>query len=182
MQQKIQQIDAFLAGVQGKAFRMAMASLQQRDDALDVVQDAMFKLVDKYCGKPAEEWAPLFYKILYSRIRDVQRRRTRSGKLFGGFFALAENSESREQDAVAELPDASDPDPVRSGDDEKFAEALEAALSGLPQRQREAFMLRAWEGLDVAQAALAMGCSEGSVKTHFSRARQQLQAALAAFV
>lgn len=181
LQEELQQLDAFLADVQGRAYRMAMASLHQRDDALDVVQEAMCKLVEKYRNKTAAEWPPLFYKILYSRIRDVQRKRTRSGKLFGNIRVKHPGDELAEIDAAQLMPDPSNPDPLRFGDDEKFGAALDKALAALPERQREAFMLRAWEGLDVAQTAKAMGCGEGSVKTHFSRARHALQAALADF-
>ncbi|NNC55400.1 MAG: RNA polymerase sigma factor [Pseudomonadales bacterium] len=182
LQEELKQLDAFLADVQGRAFRMAMASLRERDDALDAVQEAMFKLVEKYRNKPAGEWAPLFYKILYSRITDIQRRRARSGKIFGTFFGRTAQGEEPAEELMSTFRDPAEPDPMRFGDDEKFGEALDQALAQLPGRQRQAFMLRAWEGLDVAQTASAMGCGEGSVKTHYSRARQFLQRTLADFV
>lgn len=161
---------------------MALASLHQRDDALDAVQEAMFKLVEKYRNKPADQWPPLFYRILYSRITDIQRSRTRSGKLFSIFAGRSRQGEESSEELMATFSDPANPDPARLGDDEKFGDRLDHALQELPQRQRQAFMLRAWEGLDVAQTAVAMGCGEGSVKTHYSRARQFLQRKLADFV
>ncbi|MGB5323831.1 MAG: RNA polymerase sigma factor, partial [Pseudomonadales bacterium] len=167
---------------QGRAYRMALVSLRHREDALDAVQDAMMKLVEKYSDKPQEQWAPLFYRILYTRIKDSQRRRVRGGRLFGSLFGAVASGSEDEIDVISQVRDASDPDPLRLADDDKFGDALDSALGQLPERQRQAFLLRAWEGLDVGQTATAMGCGEGSVKTHYSRARQSLQRALGDFV
>ncbi len=165
-------LDAFLAQVERRAFRMAEMNLGHRDDALDAVQDAMLRLVRHYRNKPAEEWAPLFWGILRRRIVDLQRRRkVRSiviGWLGGGHDEDGE-----------ELPgwDPADtaPGPLeRLHDTQSYAD-MAVAVRKLPQRQREAFMLRILEGLDVAETAQAMGCSEGSVKTHLSRAMQHLR-------
>ncbi|MBT8149511.1 MAG: RNA polymerase sigma factor [Gammaproteobacteria bacterium] len=180
MQQR-EQLDSFLAGIQQRAFRIALASLAQREDALDAVQDAMCKLVEKYCHKPAGEWAPLFYRILYSRITDIQRRRSSRGKVFGTLFFAGAEDRDGQPDPIAQVADASNPDPARYSGDGEFGEALQQALRSMPERQRQAFLLRAWEGLDVAQTARAMGCSAGSVKTHYSRARQFLQRELEGF-
>jgi RNA polymerase sigma-70 factor (ECF subfamily) len=165
-------LDAFLAQVERRAFRMAELQLRQREDAMDAVQDAMLRLVRHYRGKPAAEWSPLFWGILRRRIVDLQRRRkVRSivvGWLGGG----------RDDDGD-ELPtwEPADPgqDPLgRLHDVQSYAD-MAAAVRQLPQRQREAFMLRMLEGLDVAETARAMGCSEGSVKTHLSRAMHHLR-------
>jgi RNA polymerase sigma factor (sigma-70 family) len=165
-------LDAFLAQVERRAFRMAELQLRQREDAMDAVQDAMLRLVRHYRGKPAAEWSPLFWGILRRRIVDLQRRRkVRSivvGWLGGG----------RDDDGD-ELPtwEPADPgqDPLgRLHDVQAYAD-MAAAVRQLPQRQREAFMLRMLEGLDVAETARAMGCSEGSVKTHLSRAMHHLR-------
>lgn len=165
-------LDAFLSNVERRAFRLAEMNLGHREDALDAVQDAMLRLVKHYRDKPAQEWTPLFWGILRRRIVDLQRRRkVRSimvGWLGGG----------RDDDGD-ELPswDPADngPGPMdRLQDAQSYAD-MAAAVKKLPQRQREAFMLRVLEGLDVAETAQAMGCSEGSVKTHLSRAMQHLR-------
>jgi RNA polymerase sigma-70 factor (ECF subfamily) len=165
-------LDAFLSNVERRAFRLAELNLGNREDALDAVQDAMLRLVKHYRDKPAQEWTPLFWGILRRRIVDLQRRRkVRSimvGWLGGG----------RDDDGD-ELPswDPADngPGPMdRLQDAQSYAD-MAAAVKKLPQRQREAFMLRVLEGLDVAETAQAMGCSEGSVKTHLSRAMQHLR-------
>jgi RNA polymerase sigma factor (sigma-70 family) len=165
-------LDAFLSNVERRAFRLAEMNLGNREDALDAVQDAMLRLVKHYRDKPAQEWTPLFWGILRRRIVDLQRRRkVRSimvGWLGGG----------RDDDGD-ELPswDPADngPGPMdRLQDAQSYAD-MAAAVKKLPQRQREAFMLRVLEGLDVAETAQAMGCSEGSVKTHLSRAMQHLR-------
>lgn len=165
-------LDAFLSNVERRAFRLAELNLGHREDALDAVQDAMLRLVKHYRDKPAQEWTPLFWGILRRRIVDLQRRRkVRSimvGWLGGG----------RDDDGD-ELPswDPADngPGPMdRLQDAQSYAD-MAAAVKKLPRRQREAFMLRVLEGLDVAETAQAMGCSEGSVKTHLSRAMQHLR-------
>lgn len=165
-------LDAFLAGVERRAFRVAEINLRQHEDAMDAVQDAMLRLVSHYRDKPAGEWAPLFWGILRRRIVDLQRRRkVRSivvGWLGGG----------RDDDGE-ELPswDPADPGPGpldHMRDAQSWAD-LSRSLRALPRRQREAFTLRMLEGLDVAETAQAMGCSEGSVKTHLSRAMQRLR-------
>ncbi|WP_426662588.1 RNA polymerase sigma factor [Rhodanobacter aciditrophus] len=165
-------LDAFLAQVERRAFRMAELNLRQHEDAMDAVQDAMLRLVKHYRDKPAGEWAPLFWGILRRRIVDLQRRRkVRSivvGWLGGG-----------RDDEGGELPgwEPADhgPGPLDRLQDAQSWGDLSTALRDLPRRQREAFMLRMLEGLDVAETAQAMGCSEGSVKTHLSRAMQRLR-------
>jgi len=165
-------LDAFLAQVERRAFRMAEMQLRHREDAMDAVQDAMLRLVKHYADKPAAEWPPLFWGILRRRIVDLQRRRkVRSivvGWLGGG-----------QDDEGCELPSWEPADhgpgpPERLHDAQSYAD-MTAAVRKLPRRQREAFMLRILEGLDVADTARAMGCAEGSVKTHLSRAMQHLR-------
>jgi RNA polymerase sigma-70 factor (ECF subfamily) len=151
-------MDHFLASVEKQAFRLAMAQLRDRDAALDAVQDAMIRVVRKYAHKNKEEWAPLFFRILQNRIRDMQR----CGKRFvdGADYAL-------------DRPAADDPE-TQLAQTQAIA-ALEKGLSELPQRQREAVLLRVWEGFDVADTAGIMGCGQGSVKTHLSRAMHALR-------
>jgi len=169
-------LDRFLATVELKAFRIAMASLRHEDDALDAVQDAMLQLARAYSDRTPEEWKPLFYRILENRIRDMQRRRSVRGRVMA-WFPFRRDEEEDEQDPIAEAPSPDPQPPARLEMDQAMA-ALEGALHALPERQRQAFLLRNLEGLDVAQTAAAMGCSEGSVKTHYFRAVQALRARL----
>jgi RNA polymerase sigma factor (sigma-70 family) len=158
-------LEQFLADIGTRAFRFAEVGLRNRDDSLDAVQDAMMKML-AYRDRPAEEWTPLFWSILRSRIVDLQRRRT---------FRLRWLLPAPERDDTA-LDWADDaPDPARAFDGREAYGKLADALAALPRRQREAFSLRVLEELDVATTARAMGCSEGAVKTHLSRAREALQ-------
>src|SRR5579863_1729142 len=173
---KTRALSQFLAGVEVRAFKMAQAALRHEDDALDAVQDAMLQLARAYSDRPAEEWKPLFYRILENRIRDMQRRRTVRNRVMSWLPFRAESDED-EPDPIAEAA-SEDPLPMRRLEIEEAMGALEKALGALPRRQQQAFLLRTLEGLDVAQTARAMGCSEGSVKTHYFRALQTLRAQL----
>jgi RNA polymerase sigma factor (sigma-70 family) len=160
-------LERFLADVDRRAFRFAESGLRQRDDALDAVQETMMRML-AYQDRPTAEWSPLFWRILRSRIVDIQRRR--------GFRLLWMLPRHEEMETL-DWADTG-PGPVGAHDQrEGYARMLDA-LSALPRRQREAFTLRVLEELDVATTAQAMGCSEGSVKTHLSRARHALQAKL----
>ncbi|OOG48204.1 RNA polymerase sigma factor [Rhodanobacter sp. C06] len=165
-------LDAFLAQVERRAFRVAELNLRQREDAMDAVQDAMLRLVKHYRDKPAGEWAPLFWGILRRRIVDLQRRR-KVRSIVVGWLGGGRDDEGDELPSWE--PADHGPGPLDRLQDAQSWGDLSAALRGLPQRQREAFMLRMLEGLDVAETAQAMGCSEGSVKTHLSRAMQKLR-------
>ena len=176
------ELSDFFAEVERRAYKQALYAVRDDHQALDIVQDAMLKLTEKYSARPAAELPLVFQRILQNTIRDFYRRQkvralwtTPISSLFG--------------------PDAeSDTDPLETlevQDDSKFSEPpaeqlersqvlalIEKALQQLPARQREAFLLRYWEELDVAAAAKIMGCSEGSVKTHCSRAAHSLAAIL----
>lgn len=165
-------LDAFLAQVERRAFRVAELNLRQREDAMDAVQDAMLRLVKHYRDKPAGEWAPLFWGILRRRIVDLQRRR-KVRSIVVGWLGGGRDDDGDELPSWE--PADHGPGPLDRLQDAQSWGDLSAALRGLPQRQREAFMLRMLEGLDVAETAQAMGCSEGSVKTHLSRAMQKLR-------
>ena len=173
-------LNQFLAGVELKAFKIAQAALRHEDDALDAVQDAMLQLARAYADRPPEEWKPLFYRILENRIRDMQRRRTVRGRVMAWLPFRSSDDEEEEQDPIAQAP-STDPQPPRKLEISETMDALERALGTLPRRQQQVFMLRTLEGLDVAQTATAMGCSEGSVKTHYFRALQSLRAQLGDF-
>ena len=157
--------DGFLEAIGPRAYRFAELGLRHREDALDTVQEAMLRMVG-YAGRPAAEWPALFWSILRSRVVDAQRRR---GFRLRWMLPAAAHAE----EGVDWADDA--PDPSRSHDGREAWSRLSEALSALPRRQREAFTLRVLEELDVADTARAMGCSEGSVKTHLSRARDALQ-------
>jgi RNA polymerase sigma-70 factor (ECF subfamily) len=172
-------LNQFLAGVELKAFKIAQAALRHEDDALDAVQDAMLQLARAYAHRPEGEWKPLFYRILENRIRDMQRRRTVRGRVMAWLPLRGEDDED-EPDPIAQAP-SPDPQPTRRLELDQALTALEQALEGLPRRQRQAFLLRTLEGMDVAQTAVAMGCSQGSVKTHYFRALQALRAELGEF-
>jgi len=165
------EMEAFLREVETRAYRIALVNIRDADDALDIVQDAMMRLVRRYADRPSEEWRPLFYRILKNRIRDWQRRRVVRGKILR-FFA---GQEGEEYDPVAQAPGPAADNPADALARSDAMDALERALAELPRRQREAFMLRNFEGMDVAGTAKAMGCSQGSVKTHHSRAVRRLR-------
>lgn len=165
-------LDAFFAQVERRAFRMAEMQLRQREDAMDAVQDAMLRLVRHYRDKPAAEWPPLFWGILRRRIVDLQRRRKVRSVVVSW---LGGGRDDQGDEMPVWEPAEPGPGPLdRLHDAQSWAD-MSAAVRQLPQRQREAFMLRMLEGLDVAETARAMGCSAGSVKTHLSRAMHQLR-------
>ena len=165
-------LEAFLASIDMRAFRFAEIALRNRDDALDAVQDAMMKMLG-YRDRAPSEWTPLFWSILRNRIVDMQRR---------GLFRLRWLIPGSSNDEGEPLDWADDsPDPSRNNDSREAWTRISAALGKLPTRQREAFTLRVLEELDVADTARAMGCSEGSVKTHLSRAREAMQKQLEEF-
>ena len=167
-------IEQFLKEVQSKAFRMAEIATKNQADALDIVQDTMIKLVEKYSDKPSNEWKPLFYRILQSKPMDYFRKKTIQNKIF-----FWRNNQSSDEDFIDEIDNASDHiTPERELDGRNDLKVVSKALKKLAPRQQQCFMLRSWEGLSVKETALAMGCSDGSVKTHYSRAKEALKKAL----
>lgn len=154
---------------------MAVIATGNRDDALEIVQDAMFKLVRKYADKPPEEWGPLFTRIVQSTIRDWYRRSKVRNSLRQFFFG---SDETAANDVMDEFEHQTIFQPDAELKHAQAMKALDAALNELPLRQQQAFLLRQWQGLDVRQTALAMACSQGSVKTHLSRAIANLKARL----
>lgn len=151
---------------------MAALACGNQDEALDVVQDSMLSFVKRYAGHPRQEWTPLFYRVLQSRITDWHRRSTVRNRLRSWF---GWGDDDGDENPLENLPDHDAFLPDRRLEGSQLAQALEAALKALPLRQQQAFLMRAWEGLDTRQTALAMGCSEGSVKTHYFRAMQALR-------
>jgi RNA polymerase sigma-70 factor (ECF subfamily) len=174
----------FLASVERRAYKQALFAVRDSENALDIVQDAMLKLAQKYGSKPVAELPMLFQRILQNTIRDFYRRqRVRSlwVTLFSSLSAGREDEDSDPLETLA-VADASGLGgaPADRLEQAQLLEIIEKELQRLPARQRQAFLLRYWEELDVAETAAVMGCSEGSVKTHCSRAAHALAAALRA--
>ncbi len=170
-------LNRFLGCVERHSFAIAQISTGNREDSLDIIHDAMFGFVRKYASRPAEEWKPLYYRVLYSRIRDWQRRSVVRNR-FRAWFGLNGDDSEDAADPLDNIADLSSPDPAREIMRKDAGEAIRNSLRALPDRQRQAFLLRAWEGMDVKETACAMGCSEGSVKTHYSRAVHALRGLL----
>lgn len=165
---------AFLAQVERPALRMAQLSVSDTDKALDAVQDAMERLVRKYAHKPAEQWRPLFYRILQNRLRDVHRREALHRRWFRRKDRLSDE-DGPAQDLESNCADTVTPSAEAVVAQASRVQAIENALKNLPERQRQAFLLRAWQELSVAETAQAMHCSQSAVKTHFSRAVKALR-------
>jgi RNA polymerase sigma-70 factor (ECF subfamily) len=167
------QLNQFLAEVERRALRMAEIAVRDRDEALDLVQDAMIKLARNYAARPSIEWTPLFFRILQNGIRDWHRRQKVRNRVM--VWIGRSTSGENDYDMVANAPDPAGRTPDEQLQTNEAMQHLETAVQQLPGRQREAFMLRTFQGLDVAATAAAMGCSDGSVKTHFSRAIHSLR-------
>lgn len=171
MLQEHRELDAFLASVEKRAFRMAEIATGNKEEALDILQDAMFKLVEKYAGRNVEEWGPLFTTILQSRIKDWYRRNQVKNKLRTWFSS----EEGDPKDHIQQIEDEKARTPEQLLQAEKRIDELEGMLHALPLRQQQAFLLRTWEGYNVEETANTMKCSAGSVKTHYSRAIHALR-------
>lgn len=167
-----------------RAFKQAVFAVRDSENALDIVQDAMLKLSEKYGAKPAAELPMLFQRILQNTIRDFYRRQRVRSLWVTLFSSLSAGREEEDSDPLETLA-AADASGSAGGppdllEQSQLIEIIEKELARLPSRQRQAFLLRYWEELDVAETAAVMGCSEGSVKTHCSRAAHAMAAALRA--
>ncbi len=162
----------FLREVSRRAFVVARLATQDEDEALDIVQDAMFKLVQKYSGHPEAEWGALFHTILHSRINDWHRRQKVRNRWRVFFFADNEEDECKPEDQVAQTQFL---EPERQLLQDEMSVLMQEAVGQLPLRQQQALLLRGWEGYDIAETAKIMNCSVGSVKTHYSRAIHSLR-------
>ncbi len=167
-----QTLEEFLVSVEKRAFRIVEIATGNREDALDILQDAMYKLVQKYAAKDPEEWGPLFQTILQSKINDWYRRNAVRNR-FRVWFRFG--SDEEEIDPIQGMEDEAAVTPERQLHADRSIDELEKALRKLSLRQQQAFILRMWEGMDVAQTANIMKCSQGSVKTHYSRAVHSLR-------
>jgi len=168
--------------VERRAYKQALYAVRNEHAALDIVQDAMIKLAEKYGNRPAKELPPLFQRILQNTIRDYYRRQKVKNACLTTFSSLIQKNDSEEYDPLEILQDDENQSQPASPDESlqqrQMIALIEQALAKLPARQREAFLLRYWEGLDQAETAMAMGCTEGSVKTHCSRATHALATSL----
>jgi RNA polymerase sigma-70 factor (ECF subfamily) len=173
----------FLAGVEKRAFKQTVYAVRDDDAALDIVQDAMIKLAEKYGDRPAAELPLLFQRILQNATHDYFRRQ-KVRNTWISLFSSFGNAEDDEFDPLETLESEGGSIETESSE-QKFERdqvltLIDSEIQKLPARQREAFLMRYWEDMDVAETAAAMGCSEGSVKTHCSRATHALAAALKA--
>ena len=177
------ELSEFLASVERRAFKQALFAVREREAALDIVQDSMLKLAEKYSAKPAQEWPMLFQRILQNTIRDYYRRqkvRSLWTTLLSALSPQQENDDDPLETLTVEDTSNFGSNPAEQLENSQVIEIIEKALKRLPSRQREAFLLRYWEELDVTETAATMGCSQGSVKTHCSRAAHSLAIALKA--
>jgi len=165
-------MDDFLASVEQQSYRIAFMALSDHDEALDVMQDAMISLVTKYRYRPESEWRTLFFSILHNRITDSHRKNNRRRRLFGWFDR---NDFGGEIEAIKQVEGDKSLRPGQSLQNSEAMTLIQEAVRGLTLRQQEAFMLRTVEGFDTNETAKIMGCSEGSVKTHLSRALSMLK-------
>ena len=175
-----EELSEFLAGVERRAFKQAVFAVRDESHALDIVQDAMMKIAEHYGDRPAAELPLLFTRILQNSIHDFFRR-TRVRSTWVTLFSALGSEDDPDGDPLDTLEAAGDARTESSETTyarEQVVAIIEEEVARLPARQREAFILRYWEDLDTAETAAVMGCSEGSVKTHCSRATHALARAL----
>jgi RNA polymerase sigma-70 factor (ECF subfamily) len=176
-----QELSDFLAQVERRAFKQTAYAVRDDHAALDIVQDAMMKLSEKYPHRPVSEYPMLFQRILQNTMRDYWRRqkvRNLWTTLFSSFGSGNDDDDTDPLEILGGNPDNDTDQPEAELQRSQTLAIIEAAIKKLPARQREAFILRYWEDLDVAETAASMGCSQGSVKTHCSRAVHTLASTL----
>jgi RNA polymerase sigma-70 factor (ECF subfamily) len=179
------ELSAFLEDVERRAFKQAVFAVREQEAALDIVQDAMLRLAEKYGHRPAAELPLLFHRIMQNAIRDWFRRQKVRSLWTTLLSSLSGGRGGEDDNDPLETLEAADGSNVEESpgtqlERAQVLEIIEQEITKLPARQREAFLMRYWEELDVAETAKAMGCSEGSVKTHCSRATHALASALKA--
>lgn len=178
------ELSDFLQSVEKRAFKRTVYHVRDEESALDIVQDSMMKLAEHYGDKPPGELPMLFQRILSNSTLDWFRRQKTRNALFSNLSDFESASEDGEFDLLETFDSSNQSQQVESAEDStrraQVLREIEAEIKELPARQREAFLMRYWEDMDVAETAAAMGCSEGSVKTHCSRAVAALSKALKA--
>ncbi len=175
-----QELSDFLRNVERRAFKQTVYAVRDEHASLDIVQDSMLKLAEKYPDKPANEYPMLFQRILQNTMRDYWRRqkvRNVWTTLLSSFGGGKEGDENRDPLDTIDVGDESE-NPMLKLERSQTLAIIEKAVQKLPTRQREAFVLRYWEGMGVAETAETMGCSQGSVKTHCSRGLKSMVAYL----
>jgi RNA polymerase sigma-70 factor, ECF subfamily len=181
-----QELSDFLKGVEKRAFKRSVYHVRDEEAALDIVQDSMLKLAQHYGDKPVAELPMLFHRILSNCTLDWFRRQKTRNAVFTSMSDIAhsDDNEGNEFDWMQTYASDKDAEEAQSAEAltqrAQLLQSIETEIQSLPARQREAFLLRYWEEMDVAETAAAMGCSEGSVKTHCFRAIQSLSKALKA--
>ncbi len=179
-----QELNDFLKNVEKRAFKRSVYHVRDEEAALDIVQDSMMKLAEHYGDKPAAELPMLFQRILSNCTLDWFRRQKTRNALFSNLGDFESASDEGDFDLLETYSGSDDSEHMESAEDStrrrQIFQEIEVQIKELPTRQREAFLMRYWEEMDVAETAAAMGCSEGSVKTHCSRAVQALGKALKA--
>jgi len=173
-------MDKFLASVEKRAFLIARQSVGNAEDALDIVQDAMFQLVKNYGDKNWDDWSPLFYRILKNRTNDFHRRNAVQNRFRVMFDWLRPKTEDDDNqvDPYEYVAGLDSDTPEAEIESEQRVKQLQIIVNGLPARQCQAFQMRCWEGLSTIDTAKTMGCSEGSVKTHYFRALKTIRSKL----
>jgi len=178
------ELSDFLKSVEKRAFKRSVYHVRNDESALDIVQDSMMKLAEHYGHKPVEELPMLFQRILSNCTLDWFRRQKTQKALFSTMSDFDNGSEDESFDLLETLHASNNGEQNESAETQteraQTLHEIEIEVQQLPARQREAFLMRYWEDMDVAETAAAMGCSQGSVKTHCSRAVQALGKALSA--
>jgi RNA polymerase sigma-70 factor, ECF subfamily len=173
-------MDTFLQSVEKKAYQMAIMATHHQQDALDIVQNSMINLVRFYGDKPRDEWRPLFYRILQNEIKNWANKQSLFKKWFSSSSSQSSHIDGEsDQDLADYYQEQNGQQEHQTPEHELVRQQLSVkllkALEQLPLKQQQCFLLRSWEGLSVADTANAMSCSEGTVKTHMSRASQKLK-------
>ncbi|WP_293776847.1 RNA polymerase sigma factor [uncultured Oxalicibacterium sp.] len=178
------ELSDFLEDIERRAFKQAVYAVRKEESALDIVQDAMIKLAEKYGDKPAAELPMLFQRILQNTIRDYFRREKVRTSWVSLFSSFGKQDDQENFDALEVIEAEEGSYGAETGQNKlersQILAIIEAEVQNLPSRQREAFLMRYWQDLNVSETAAIMGCSEGSVKTHCSRATHTLASALRA--
>jgi len=174
----VSDLNRFLASCEKRAFRIAYSAVGDNEEALDIVQDAMLKLCRLYANKTENDWRILFNRILQSRIRDWYRRRKVRNAVMSWLPQNPKDQLENEADPIENIALDKTQSPQDMVDQQQRMQQLDHAIKALPTRQREAFFMRCWEGMSTYDTAQAMRISEGSVKTHYSRALAALREAL----
>lgn len=177
-QQRRHALDRFLAGVERQAFHRARMAVGNVDDALEIVQEAMLKLTRSYSEKPEAQWPLLFQRVLQNSITDFHRRKSVRSRVLSWVSFRQDDPDEELPLQEMELPDPAGRSPLENLLANIATQELQKALEALPLQQQQVFLLRHWDGFSTAEAAYALSCSEGTIKTQLSRALNRLRRTL----